>query len=555
MNLENVALACHGILSNLNTPTVEFQGAAVDSRKVMPGNLFFATIGEQTDGHRFIQAAFDRGACCVITQKTPETLELEYALSADGWGSYILVEDSLRALREIAEAYRQSLSIPIIGITGSVGKTSTKECIATVLSQRYQVWKTQGNFNNEIGLPLTILGITSTHEVAVLEMGISDFGEMRRLSKIARPDICVLTNIGQSHLLELKSRDGILHAKMEIFEFMSPSGSVVLNGDDDKLRTIKEVHGKRPYYYGSGTGGMNWDVSIVREQYNGLLGSELVLRMSERLLNATKSPDKVSLPGKHMAQNATILSATVSLPGKHMAQNAMAAVCVAKLLSLTDTQIQAGLAAQQPTEGRGRITPMGQGCLIDECYNANPVSVKAAIDLLCFAQTPQAAILGDMLNLGEDSDALHREIGVYAVEKGIDKLVFIGENAYYAYLAAEQSTLYQEGIHHTKTALPNQCNPTAAEIHYACNPTTAEIHNTCNPTTSEIHHAFDPIIADDHNLRNYVTANDILFFKTTNDFFQAWMTDLHTKWSGYSILVKASHGMHFETIVERLLGN
>ena len=163
---------------------------------------------------------------------------------------YILVNDSLTALKDIATWYRMQLDIPVIGISGSVGKTSTKEFVSSVLSQKYRVLKTQGNYNNEIGLPLTVLQIKEEHEIAVLEMGISDFGEMHRLSNIAKPDYCLLTNIGQCHLENLGSREGILKAKSEMFDFMNKDGSVILNGDDDMLSTIPQVKGKIPLRYG-----------------------------------------------------------------------------------------------------------------------------------------------------------------------------------------------------------------------------------------------------------------------------------------------------------------
>ncbi len=209
--------------------------AVLDSRKAEEGCVFFATVGERVDGHRFIADVSAKGAALVVTQKTPEQVEAEHGVRASEWGSYLLVEDTLQALRNIAEAYRRKLSVKVVGITGSVGKTSTKEFIAGVLAQRYRVLKTEGNFNNEIGVPLTLLRIRPEHEVAVVEMGISDFGEMHRLSKMARPDIIVMTNIGQSHLETLRDREGILRAKSEIFDFMAPDGEICLNGGDDKL--------------------------------------------------------------------------------------------------------------------------------------------------------------------------------------------------------------------------------------------------------------------------------------------------------------------------------
>ena len=212
------------------------QSVVVDSRLVTKDSVFVATVGERVDGHRFIPDIYGNGALCAVSRQK----------LSDPAGPYLLVDDTLQALKDIAEAYRKKLSAKIVGITGSVGKTSTKEFIAGVLSEKYHVLKTEGNFNNEIGVPLTLLRIRREHEAAVVEMGISDFGEMRRLSKMARPDICVITNIGQSHLNNLIDRDGILRAKSEIFDYMAEDGEICLNGEDDKLAALDEIKGHRP---------------------------------------------------------------------------------------------------------------------------------------------------------------------------------------------------------------------------------------------------------------------------------------------------------------------
>ena len=206
LTLENIAKACAGKLvlpDNGETGRKEATCVVIDSRKIEQGGVFIATRVEKVDGHSFIPAVEKAGAMGVVCERAPEECGIPY----------ILVEDSFKALKDLAEFYRKQLSIQVVGITGSVGKTSTKEMIASVLSTKFHVLKTQGNFNNEIGLPLTVLSIREEHEIAVLEMGISDFGEMHRLSKIARPDICVMTNIGQCHLENLGTRKGILKAK------------------------------------------------------------------------------------------------------------------------------------------------------------------------------------------------------------------------------------------------------------------------------------------------------------------------------------------------------
>ena len=249
MTLKNIAEAVKGVLHTEALPdTCEVDmtemcavGVVIDSRKVEQGCIFIATRGEHVDGHSFIDQVFDAGALGVICERAPE----------DPRGAYILVEDSFQALKDAAEYYRRQLDIRVVGITGSVGKTSTKEFVASVLSKGFRVLKTEGNHNNEVGLPLTVLQIREDCEIAVLEMGISDFGEMHRLSRIARPDVCLITNIGQCHLENLGTRDGILRAKSEIFDFMQEGGQICLNGDDDKLNTIREVRVSR-YFSAAG---------------------------------------------------------------------------------------------------------------------------------------------------------------------------------------------------------------------------------------------------------------------------------------------------------------
>lgn len=243
MTIENIAAACEGtFVGDRALVTKEIAGAVTDSRQVQKDYLFIPIKGARVDGHDFIPQVFEKGALVVLS---------DHALPEET-GPYILVSSTTEAMKKIAAFYRTQLSCKVVGITGSVGKTSTKEMIASVLEQRYKVLKTEGNFNNEIGLPLTIFKIRAKHEVAVLEMGISDFGEMHRLAAMARPDIGVITNIGLCHLENLGTRDGILQAKTEMFDHLQVDGTVILNGDDDKLSTKKEVNGKPVIFYGVG---------------------------------------------------------------------------------------------------------------------------------------------------------------------------------------------------------------------------------------------------------------------------------------------------------------
>ena len=399
MTLENIA-GCLGskLYQAAGLEQTEIIGAVLDSRKVEQGYAFFATKGERVDGHSFIPQVVEKGAALVICQEAP-TIDIPY----------ILVEDTFEALKTVAAFYREQLSIPIIGVTGSVGKTSTKEMIAAGLSTKFQVLKTQGNFNNEVGLPLTILSIREDHQAAVVEMGISDFGEMHRLSKIAKPNICVITNIGQCHLENLIDRDGILRAKTEIFDYMAKDGYVVLNGDDDKLATVQDVNGRRPWFFGlqeDSECAVKKDVYASEICSMGLFGSDF----------------KMHLQGE-------VLEATVPLPGQHMVVNALAAACVGKILGMDDADILAGIASVQATGGRSNIVRLEDKTIIDDCYNANPVSMKSAVDLLMMANGPKCVILGDMFELGTEELALHREVGQYAALARLNKMIFIGEMA------------------------------------------------------------------------------------------------------------------------------
>lgn len=414
--LAEIAEACGGklVLKQHADSGQSITSLVIDSRRVTDRGAFLAVPGERVDGHRFISSVFEKGAILAITAKTPQQVETESGEDCSGWGSYILVEDTLAALKQIAEAYRVKVGIPIVGITGSVGKTSTKEFIAAVLEQKYRVLKTEGNFNNEIGVPLTLLRLEPDTEIAVVEMGISDFGEMHRLSRMVRPNVCVITNIGQCHLEKLKSRDGILKAKSEIFDFMAENGIVCLNGEDDKLSTLSRVNGRAPYFFGLGENPAE-EVQVVEIESRGLWGSDATIAYAGE-------SQRIHVP----------------LPGRHMVLNAACAACVGLKLGLTPEEIAAGIGAIEPVSGRNNLLRLTNYTLIDDCYNANPGSMRAAMDLLKMADTKKVAILGDMFELGEDSRRLHAEVGAYGAGAGFDSLICVGENSAHMYRAAKE---------------------------------------------------------------------------------------------------------------------
>lgn len=272
--------------------------------------------------------------------------------------------------------------------------------IASVLGVKFNTLKTAGNFNNEIGLPLTVFNIRENHEAAVLEMGISDFGEMHRLSKIARPDICVMTNIGLCHLEFLGDRDGVLRAKSEIFDFAAEGAKAIVNGDDDKLRTLKS----RP----------DLDVTLF-----GMDSSNDVYAKNVENLGLDGLKCDISTP-------AGEFSAHIHIPGMHMVYNALAGTCVGLACGLTLEEIKAGIENAKTISGRNNIIHTANYTVMDDCYNANPVSMKASLDVLATALGRKVAILGDMGELGADELALHYTVGEHAAKKNIDLLLCVG---------------------------------------------------------------------------------------------------------------------------------
>ncbi|MCR5828953.1 MAG: UDP-N-acetylmuramoyl-tripeptide--D-alanyl-D-alanine ligase [Lachnospiraceae bacterium] len=379
-------------------PEKEASAVVIDSRLCERDCIFVATKGERVDGADFIGNAFEKGALAVVTERTPAER------AADG--IWFVVKDSFQALKKLATFYREQMSnVKIVGIVGSVGKTSTKELTAAALSAGYSVLATQGNLNNEIGVPLTLLRIRDEHEMAVVEMGISNFGEMSRLGAMVRPDAVLFTNIAPCHLEALGNLWGVLRAKTEIFDYVKEGGSIVLNGRDPILATIANIRGANLYFYGSEHSNMK--AGKIKEC--GMDGSEF---------------DAVFDDGTERES----FNVSLKLPGEHMILNALGAALVAKLFGVGCSEAARAMSSVKPSDTGRTVRETINGIeIINDAYNASPLSVRAAIDILSEAKGRKVAILGDMLELGSDECRLHFETGEYAAKKGIDLLICAGK--------------------------------------------------------------------------------------------------------------------------------
>ena len=371
-------------------------GVTTDSRAASDGQLFIPLTGERFDGHAYIDGALSAGAAGCLTARVPETMQ--------PGKFYIQVADTRLALKALAAWYRSRFTLPVVQITGSAGKTTTKEMVAAVLSRRYDTLKTQANFNNDIGTPLTLLGLAPQHQAAVIETGMNHFGEIRYLGEMVRPDIAVITNVGDAHIENLgNTRQGILQAKCEIFENLAPDGIAVLNGDDPLLGTVTLP--QTILRCGRGEGCSVRVTDVDDRGIEGIACTVTTGKASYRLATAS--------------------------PGGFMIYPMAMAAAIGEALGLTGEEIAAGVAAYVPTGSRMHIIRLPEGrLLIDDCYNANPQAMTEALRLLAVTQTRRrAAVLGDMGELGELTVSAHRAIGALTGELHLDSVIAIGEKA------------------------------------------------------------------------------------------------------------------------------
>lgn len=399
INVKQAAAIVCGKLSGSGDSDHELTGLVIDSRNVRPGFAFAALTGERVDGHDYVNKAFELGAsCCIVERDIPGAS-----------GCLIVVDSTAKAMARLAEAYRKMLSIPVIGITGSVGKTTAKEMISAVLSQRFSVLKTDKNFNNELGVPLTIFRIEPEHEAAVVEMGISDFGEMSRLAQMVRPTDSVYTLIGNAHLDRLHDRPGVFKAKTEMLEYMPDDGTVFLNADDDLLSSC--VCRQNKVFYGLAG---NADVRAENIKYESAVKQTCDIVSGERRIH-------VSIPAY----------------GRHMVYAALEGAAVGIKFGLTDDEIMRGIASYETVGRRANVIDTGYITIIDDCYNANPDSVKCAIDSMADGSGRRVCVLGDMLEMGTARAERHADIGRYAVNKGVELMLCVGEMSENTARAAE----------------------------------------------------------------------------------------------------------------------
>jgi UDP-N-acetylmuramoyl-tripeptide--D-alanyl-D-alanine ligase len=391
LRLSELAFATQGEIYNAD---IDFfiTGISTDSRKTKPGDLFVPIIGENFDGHSFINKAADSGSIAVLTDRHLKNDELPY----------IKVENTSVALLKIAGHYRKKFNIPAIAITGSSGKTTAKDMIAAVLSQSLNVLKNEGNFNNTIGLPHTLFNLNKNHEICVLEMGMNSFGEIKQLVETVKPDIAIITNIGTAHIEFLKSREGILKAKLEIIEYFNEQNTLIINGDDELLKTIKSD-----------------TFSVI---HTGLDESNDIYAFDIKQIDNKGMEFTTVIDGIKESFFIPIL-------GIHNVYNGLCAIAVGVCLGLPLEKIKKGLSGFKAPDMRMESFSLNNGMtIINDAYNANPESVKAAIITLKNIQNKdrKVLILGDMFELGDYTDNGHYEAGRHAALNGIDVLITIG---------------------------------------------------------------------------------------------------------------------------------
>ncbi len=374
---------------------IEVSSISTDTRTIEKGAVFVALKGKNFDGHNFAEKAMELGAAAVITERAIEGAKC------------IIVDSTQAALLEIAGYYRDKFNIRLVGITGSVGKTTTKEFVSLVMSKKYKTLKTEKNFNNEIGLPMTLFNLTKEHEAAVIEMGMSNFGEISRLSLIAKPSLCLITNIGYSHIENLGSQENILKAKMEILDGADENAPLILSKDDKFLKDIGNIENRKIVYYS------------VSDTSADVYASDI----------QTKS-DKIEF---NINSDGKSHKAVINCLGEHNVKNALAAFCVGREYEISPKDMIDAIGEFTPDGIRQKLSDINGVKIIADCYNSSPDSAKSALHMLSQIDTQgrKIAVLGDMLELGQLSRELHKAVGEAVCGEGIDLLLCYGEMSKY----------------------------------------------------------------------------------------------------------------------------
>jgi UDP-N-acetylmuramoyl-tripeptide--D-alanyl-D-alanine ligase len=407
LSIEEIAQFA-GAISQSGSARMRINRISTDSRAVRPGDLFVALHGENFDGHQFVEQALQRGAVgAMVETKFSGKISPEFSL--------LRVHDTLKAYQQLAASYRRSLGLKVIAITGSNGKTSTKDFTASVLSRQFRVTRTEGNFNNHVGLPRTILEASAEDQIAVWEIGMNHPGEIAPLAQIARPDVAIITNIGVAHIQFMGSREAIAQEKGDLAASLGPDGTLILNSSDEFAQSIANRTAGRVIFAGIEQGEVQ-----ARDIIQSANGAEFEL-----------------LEGAHRCH------AVLPVPGLHMVQNALVAVAAGRVFRVSLEDCAAGLAAAPLTKARLQIKTIRGVQFIDDTYNANPDSTKAALRTLAELETQgrRIAVLGQMLELGAESRRGHREVGETAASLGIDHLIALGKDAAEIAAGAESAGL------------------------------------------------------------------------------------------------------------------
>ncbi|MEK7688662.1 MAG: UDP-N-acetylmuramoyl-tripeptide--D-alanyl-D-alanine ligase, partial [Deltaproteobacteria bacterium] len=397
LKIKEVLKAVNGRLASGGSEGL-INGVSTDSRTVNKGELFFALKGPRFDGNKFVSDVFNKWAAGAVVSSEIRGCGSQFWI--------IEVVDTLKALGDLALYWREQHPVPLIAISGSCGKTTTKEMVASILKKSRPIIKTEGNLNNLIGLPLTIFNLNNIHKAAVVELGISEKGEMKRLAQICKPDVAVLTNIGEAHIATLDSIEGVASAKGELFESMDDNGTAVINIDDPWLKKIAE------------------NISAKKITFSLKSKADVVLKEASGKRQEAKGSSGISAAFLVMGEEIPV---KLKYTGMHNLYNAAAAIAATFSLGATKEEIIEGLYATETMHGRMEIVTLSNGItIIDDTYNANPLSMEAALKTLADMEGRKIAVLGDMFELGDISDYAHRKVGMFAQDTGIDMLFTIG---------------------------------------------------------------------------------------------------------------------------------